>query len=197
MVAQYISARATALGPVLGQLDGVRRIGMGWLALCPAHADRNPSLSVKEAADGRLLVHCFAGCRLEAVLDAVGLSVRDLFPAREPAERRPLGRAAEPERSVAADVPASRAATLQPEPESALEGCTLQRYAEHKRLPPSFLVGLGLSDVRLLGWPAVRIPYYSADGTEGAMRYRHVVENGEGNPRFTWRRGSKPMLYGL
>jgi hypothetical protein len=38
------------------------------MACCPAHDDRNPSLSVRRAPDGRVLVHCFAGCSLDAVL---------------------------------------------------------------------------------------------------------------------------------
>ncbi len=45
---------------------------------CPAHQDRGPSLSVREAED-RVLVHCFAGCSAEAVVGALGLAVADLF----------------------------------------------------------------------------------------------------------------------
>ncbi len=48
-----------------------RRSGRGWVARCPAHADRNPSLSIGSASDGRLLLHCFAGCAFEDILDAL------------------------------------------------------------------------------------------------------------------------------
>jgi hypothetical protein len=48
------------------------------MARCPAHDDRNPSLSVS-VKEGKLLLHCFAGCPAEAVLNAVGLSWRDLW----------------------------------------------------------------------------------------------------------------------
>ncbi|MGH8291157.1 MAG: DNA primase [Steroidobacteraceae bacterium] len=51
-----------------------------WLARCPAHPDRNPSLSVRELEDGRLLVHDFGGCQVSDVLQAVGLTFSDLFP---------------------------------------------------------------------------------------------------------------------
>jgi CHC2 zinc finger len=51
-----------------------------WMALCPAHDDRNPSLSIRKAR-GKVLVHCFAGCSTEAVLDALRLSWGDLFEA--------------------------------------------------------------------------------------------------------------------
>ena len=51
----------------------VRDLGHGrWMAQCPAHDDRDPSLSFKECDDGRILVNCFAGCPTEAVMDAVG-----------------------------------------------------------------------------------------------------------------------------
>ena len=39
-----------------------RRTGRGWVARCPAHDDRTPSLSIRETDDGRLLLKCFAGC---------------------------------------------------------------------------------------------------------------------------------------
>jgi len=66
---------------LLGRLEGVRRAGpSSWMARCPAHPDRNPSLSVS-VKEGKLLLHCFAGCPPEAVLGAVGLTWKDL---REP-----------------------------------------------------------------------------------------------------------------
>ena len=68
---------------ILQRLDHVRQRGHGqWSARCPAHDDRGPSLTVKELADGKLLLHCFGGCSVEDVVGAVGLSVVDLFPAR-------------------------------------------------------------------------------------------------------------------
>ena len=67
----------------LSRLEGVRRTGPGrWLAKCPAHSDRSPSLSVRELDDGRTLVHCFAQCSVENVLNAVGLGFDVLFPEK-------------------------------------------------------------------------------------------------------------------
>ncbi len=75
---------------LIARLDHVRRTGAGrWLARCPAHDDRRPSLSVAELEDGRVLVHCFAGCAIEEVLDALGLTFGDLFPPRPLGERLP------------------------------------------------------------------------------------------------------------
>lgn len=50
------------------------------VARCPVHQDRSPSLAVREGADGRALIYCFAGCATEAVIAALGLRWADLFP---------------------------------------------------------------------------------------------------------------------
>ena len=50
------------LSGFLNLLEGVRRTGKEYTALCPAHDDHSPSLSVSETEDGRILVHCHAGC---------------------------------------------------------------------------------------------------------------------------------------
>jgi hypothetical protein len=57
-----------------------------YLALCPAHDDRNtPNLHIGEAEDGRVLLRCFAGCsqeRLLAALEEKGVGKADLFADR-------------------------------------------------------------------------------------------------------------------
>lgn len=69
---------------LLAHLDKVKQTGPGrWLACCPAHADRSPSLAVRETPDATILVKCFAGCPTADVLAAVGLELADLFPRRE------------------------------------------------------------------------------------------------------------------
>ena len=57
-----------------------KRCGKGWISRCPAHDDGKPSLRIDEGADGRALVKCWAGCTLDAVLSAIGLTTKDLFP---------------------------------------------------------------------------------------------------------------------
>jgi hypothetical protein len=63
---------------LITRLQGVRRSASGWQALCPAHADRNPSLSI-DVCDERILVYCHAGCSQGAVLSALGVDARELF----------------------------------------------------------------------------------------------------------------------
>jgi hypothetical protein len=81
---------------LLDRLDGVRQTGPDrWLARCPAHDDRRPSLAVRELDDGRVLVHDFAGCDVADVVAAVGLELDVLFPDRagdhrQRGERRPF-----------------------------------------------------------------------------------------------------------
>ena len=64
---------------ILDRLSGVRENGEQWVALCPAHEDRHPSLSIRRGNDGRCLVNCFAGCAAEDVVAAIGLELKDLF----------------------------------------------------------------------------------------------------------------------
>ncbi len=56
-----------------------RKAGAGWCCKCPAHDDRNPSLSIHAGDDGRALVNCHAGCTVDAVCGAIGLRPADLF----------------------------------------------------------------------------------------------------------------------
>ena len=63
---------------VLSRLEHVTGSNGKWMALCPAHKDRSPSLAINET-DDRLLLHCFAGCETKYVAAAVGLDMSDLF----------------------------------------------------------------------------------------------------------------------
>ncbi len=68
---------------LLSKLDRVKRTGQGrWMSRCPSHPDKNASLSLGEKDDGRILLHCFAGCGTDEVLDAIGLTIEALFPER-------------------------------------------------------------------------------------------------------------------
>jgi putative DNA primase/helicase len=65
---------------ILSRLEGVKKRGKGYIAKCSAHPDKNPSLSLSELPDGRILIKCFAGCSPQDILASVGLSMSDLFP---------------------------------------------------------------------------------------------------------------------
>lgn len=66
-------------------LDRLKKVHVGrkprhWTARCPAHEDKNPSLSIGEGQDGKILLTCHAGCTAESIVQAVGCSMKDMFP---------------------------------------------------------------------------------------------------------------------
>src|SRR5437764_76146 len=72
------------LAAVLERFEGVRPTRGGWDALCPRpdhnrDGDQRPSLHIALGQDGRVLITCRVGCPTDAVLDAVGLTWRELF----------------------------------------------------------------------------------------------------------------------
>ena len=74
-----MSNSISPLEKVLGHLERVRQSNTGWTTLCPGHADRQPSLSVSQGDDGRVLIWCHAGCPPERVVAAMSLTMADLF----------------------------------------------------------------------------------------------------------------------
>lgn len=70
---------------LLDRLEGVKRGAEGWRARCPACDSHNACLSIRETADGVVLLHCFRfECDPLAITGAVGLDVSELFPPRLP-----------------------------------------------------------------------------------------------------------------
>jgi len=129
---------------VLALLENVREVENGWTALCPAHPDSNPSLSIAEAEDGRVLMKCFGGCETRDIVGAIGMTLSDLY-------RQPKGKR---KRIVSTS------------------GLTLEEYSKAKRLPIEFLQELGIGQIQLGGIPAVRMPYLDENGTVLATRMR-------------------------
>jgi hypothetical protein len=80
----------TPVDNLLQKLEKVKGRNGSWTARCPAHDDKGPSLAIKAAEDGRVLLHCFAGCDVHSVVGAVGLDIGDLFPPKDfPVEGKP------------------------------------------------------------------------------------------------------------
>ena len=111
-------ATADAIGKALGG----RKAGRGWIARCPAHDDRKPSLSLSTNKDGKVLVRCHAGCDQAQVIDALragGLwehrgrqsgrsrAAKADYPKNAPSERSGAGRTGCALRIWRAAVPAS------------------------------------------------------------------------------------------
>ncbi len=65
---------------ILSRLEKVECKGNNkWIACCPSHDDKTPSLTIMDS-NGKILIHCFAGCNPIDVIQSVGLSMTDLFP---------------------------------------------------------------------------------------------------------------------
>src|SRR5215213_1475012 len=178
---------------VLDRLNVASRNGEMAMCFCPAHDDHdNPSLSLK-AQNGKLPLHCFAGCRSEDVIAKLNLTWDDLFAE---GRRGPSIPSSTPARLHAwHENPHEQAENGRARGGLRLEhGCTLEAYSEGKKLPDNFLRGLGLRDVTYLDRPAVRIPYPDEEGQEVAVRFRISMNATE---KFRWRSGDKPIPYGV
>jgi hypothetical protein len=181
---------------ILGQLEHTKETSNGWTARCPSHADHHNSLSISQGDDGRVLLNCFAGCEAEAIVKALGLNMKDLFPreggggvctSRKPAQ--PSNRSSRGPENKGKSVARANATGVNGDN----PGLTVAAYAEAKRLPLGFLQGIGLTDMTYHGVPAVRIPYFGHDGDTLAARFR-IGMTGD---RFRWKNGDKPCLFGL
>ena len=72
------------IGTILQHLDKVRRVknrNDRWYALCPCHADKNPSLCITQKPE-KILMHCFS-CEANGidVCNKLGIDARDMFKA--------------------------------------------------------------------------------------------------------------------
>lgn len=175
---------------VLGRLAKVRPNGeRAWMACCPAHADRNPSLSVSEGEGGRTLFKCFAGCPAESVAAALGYRMADLM-----GEQKREGTA----------------------PRSALNAQPEPRKPGAKKREPFSLAGLRPGDVwRMRGRELAFVCWYDYKNAGGAVIYRklrfrdaegpgktfiQVTPAKDGSPRWEFGRASNGVgeaLYNL
>lgn len=75
------STSTDPLSQVLDRLDGVHRSGDGWSARCPAHDDRQASLSIRRGNTREVLLKCHAGCEPEMIVLRTGLDPREILGA--------------------------------------------------------------------------------------------------------------------
>ncbi len=86
---------------VLSQLSKVKQTGANkWKGCCPAHDDNDPSLAISECDDGKVLLHCWAGCTINQIVESMGMELGDLFPGEKIARRGPSKEAIMRERLI-------------------------------------------------------------------------------------------------
>jgi putative DNA primase/helicase len=133
----------SSLQHILDCCPEARPSGEGWQANCPAHDDNVASLSIAEGDDGRVLLHCHAGCSTELICEAVEITVADLFPDNAKSATSTSTKPAEPRENA--------------------------RFRRHDRRPRVFETAEQAIEVlsRSVGMPAVAVwLYHSADGNE-------------------------------
>jgi len=70
---------------LLPLLDGVRSSGKNrWIARCPHHKDKSPSLAITRGDRVPIVMHCFAGCDADQIAMSLGIKLSDLMPDPEP-----------------------------------------------------------------------------------------------------------------
>ena len=72
---------------ILERLDTKPNGKNKYMARCPAHDDGSPSLAIGEGQDGKVILHCFAGCQVYDIVTSLGLELGDLFPDNHPSSR--------------------------------------------------------------------------------------------------------------
>jgi hypothetical protein len=202
---------------VLERLEGVKAHNGYFMAPCPAHEDGNPSLSVREGNDGRVLLNCFAGCTFDDMLTALDLKAEDLFvedrgeegvyPPKSGAtlQHTPKKPHSNAQNSVAGADATPRNTAIPPGEGgyphlrvvggSEAQDCTLDDYAGYVGLPVGFLRNLGLKEIHYIDQKAIKIPYLDETGTEEVcVRFRVSLA---GKPKIKTRKGDKHALYGL
>lgn len=181
-------------------LNGVKKIANGYMALCPAHEDKEQSLSISMGDDDRILLKCFAGCDVESIVQTLGLEMKDLFNGNHSHIASPVLSEQVNRLSKNLDITSKKiekvdqSPVINPEQVNRFTGCTLEQYAETKKLSIEFLLKCGVENFKIQNTPCVKIPYLNHEGVLAAIRYRTSID---GKDRFRWRKGDRPILYGL
>jgi putative DNA primase/helicase len=167
------------LSAFLARLDGVEETPDGWLAICPAHSDSDPSLRVAVGKDGdRVLVRCRTGCETKDVLGKMGLSIRDLasmtIDGKVPTSRRATTTDAPPEAAVIAGLVADLDRWADALAEEDASYSTVLDYAERRfgiSAEEAMRLRLGLSETDT---PRLVVPFYDVEGLPRGYQARAI-----------------------
>lgn len=171
---------------IIAKALGGRKVGAVWMACCPAHNDGEPSLAITDAHDGKVLVHCHAGCDQRAVIAA--LRARGAWQDIGGGARRRLLRKAgrqPPAEPDAEGLKRSAAALAIWQASQAIEGTPAATYLRSRRLDLPALPALrfhgGLKHPSGVVWPAmVALVTHSATGSPIAVHRTFLARDGHG-----------------
>ena len=186
------------LDQVLACLQAPRQIAPGrFQALCSAHQDRRPSLSIAEGEDGRVLLKCWAGCETEKVLSAIGLRFRDLFPGNSIPSGSSQALRPEPRRTQAWPLPRPDRPRLERLLSAAQRGLLVgsaRKWLAYRGISLEVARALGvglLEQARFSEWPgrecrnAWALPICGPDGVPVAVKL-HMEERPQGGLKNLW-----------
>jgi hypothetical protein len=162
---------------------GGRRIGGGWKMRCPAHDDATPSLSIRDADDGNVLVRCHAGCKQADVIAALrrrGLWTNNSARSHSSARREFVER--EPDRDNARRTEAALGIWQSAKPARAtLIRTYLASRGLHMPPPDALRFHAALKHRSGRIWPAmVALVTSGVDGTPIAVHRTYLARDGGG-----------------
>jgi hypothetical protein len=162
---------------------GGRKAGAVWMARCPAHDDRAPSLSIADARDGKVLVRCHAGCDQRDVIAA--LRARGVWEADD---RRPIRFSRRPDRTPPPEINCdaikrTEAALALWHSTRSAEGTPAETYFKSRGLtnpiPPSIRFHVGLKHPSGGVWPAmVALVTHGVDAKPIGIHRTFLARNG-------------------
>lgn len=168
---------------IIAKALGGRKVGQGWTARCPAHDDREPSLSIRDA-DGKVLVRCHAGCDQRDVIAA--LKERGLWDGKGHSSlRTSRHRKVSPPRPDPDQVERSAVALSIWQSTIAAGGTPVEAYLASRgltcSLPPSLRFHRGLKHPSGGTWPCmVALVTRGADNTPLAIHRTFLSHEGQG-----------------
>ncbi|MFC2058815.1 hypothetical protein ACFLTS_04130 [Chloroflexota bacterium] len=183
--------RPRDLNDVLSRIPGAKQSGDYWTAPCPLPGHKTPTghLTLKDAGD-RALITCQGGKHTyQDYCEAWGFDSLS-YSKNGMGGGITSGEDCEPVNTLQKHDHKE----LTPPLLTSVSGVSLDTMAEAKSIPADYLKGLGISDSKYNGQPAIKIPYYGEDGTEIAIRFRLAMT---GDNRFKWRKGDHALPYGL
>jgi hypothetical protein len=164
---------------------GGRKAGAAWMARCPAHDDRAPSLSIADARDGKVLVRCHAGCDQRDVIAA--LRARGAWDADD---RRPFRFSRKPDRMPPPEVDddaikRTEAAVAIWHGSRSADGTPVKTYLQSRGLvipvPRSIRFHIGLKHPSGVVWPAmVALVMHGVDDRPIGIHRTFLARDGNG-----------------
>jgi putative DNA primase/helicase len=159
------------------------KVGQGWMARCPAHRDREPSLSIRISGDGKILVHCHAGCGQRGVIEA--LRFLGLWENCRPPFSPSTARAGTAKRRRSDNTKADENALAIWRSTMTAEGTLVETYLAarglYRPLPPTIRFHAGLKHPSGGFWPAmVALVTHGSDDSPLAIHRTFLARDGLG-----------------